>query len=123
MHPSSRVRLTFTSLVEMVNQITLEGLDIAQVAAAYGVTEGTARKWLGRYLEGGVSALANPSSRSFYSNRSLGTRKALRIFELRKRQMSQADIALKVGVSQATVYRVLTRAGMSKVSKVGPVDS
>jgi hypothetical protein len=42
--------------------------------------------------------------------------KALLIVELRRRRMLQSRIAQSVGVSEATVSRVLARAGLSKLS-------
>jgi transposase len=100
----------------MVQQMTLQGLNAVQAAAVQGATPPTARKWLGRYLAGGQAALADASSRPASSPRAIAPSTALLILELRKRRMLQARIARSVGVSQATVARVLARAGFSRLS-------
>jgi transposase InsO family protein len=84
------------------------------------VTPPTARKWLGRYLAGGESALADASSRPKRSPRAIDPGKALLIVELRWRRMLQAQIASSVGVSESSVSRVLARAGLSKLADLEP---
>lgn len=122
MNTHKHARLTFARRIEMVKQMTLEGLDAVRAAAAHGVTAPTARKWLGRYLAGGVAALADASSRPMRSPKAIDAGKALLIVELRKRRMLQARIARSVGVSDSTVSRVLARASMSKLSDLEPVE-
>jgi transposase InsO family protein len=123
MNTHKHARLTFARRLEMVKQMTLEGLDAVRAAAAHGVTAPTARKWLGRYLAGGQAALADASSRPMRSPRTIDAGKALLIVELRKRRMLQARIARSVGVSESTVSRVLARAGMSRLSDLEPVEA
>jgi transposase-like protein len=120
MNTHKHARLTFARRLEMVKQMTLQGLDAVRAAGAHGVTAPTARKWLGRYLAGGEAALADASSRPTRSPRTIDAGKALLIVELRKRRMLQARIARSVGVSESTVSRVLARAGMSKLSDLEP---
>lgn len=122
MNTHKHARLTFARRIEMVKQMTLEGLDAVRAAAIHGVTAPTARKWLGRYLAGGVAALADASSRPMRSPKAIDAGKALLIVELRKRRMLQARIARSVGVSESTVSRVLARASMSKLSDLEPVE-
>ncbi|MGJ7553883.1 IS481 family transposase [Variovorax sp. RB3P1] len=123
MNTHKHARLTFARRLEMVKQMTCEGLDAVRAAAAHGVTAPTARKWLGRYLVGGEAALADASSRPMRSPKTINAGKALLIVELRKRRMLQARIARSVGVSESTVSRVLARAGMSKLSDLEPVEA
>ena len=78
--------------------MTFQGYSFAQAAAEHGVTPPTARKWLGRFLTGGESALVDASSRPARSPRSIDAGKALLIVELRRRHMLQAQIARSVGV-------------------------
>lgn len=122
MNIHKHARLTYTRRLEMVRQITERGLSPAQAAAAHGVTPATARKWLGRYLALGERGLVDASSRPNHSPRALDASKALLIVELRKRRMLQARIASSVGVSCATVSRVLARAGLSRLSVLEPVE-
>src|SRR6476620_8069091 len=116
MNTHKHARLTYARRLEMVKQMTQLGSSASQAAAAQGVTPATARKWLGRYLAQGDAGLADASSRPLRSPRSIEPGKALLIVELRQRRMLQARIAHSVGVSEATVSRVLARAGLSKLS-------
>ena len=120
MNTHKHARLTYARRLEMVKQMTELGLSATEAAAAQGVTPATARKWLGRYLAQGEVGLADASSRPLRSPRSIEPGKALLIVELRQRRMLQARIAHSVGVSEATVSRVLKRAGLSKLSDLQP---
>jgi transposase InsO family protein len=107
----------------MARQMTLEGLSATDAALLHGVTPPTARKWLGRYLAGGESALADASSRPARSPRAIEASTALLIVGLRRRCLTQARIARSVGVCEATVSRVLARAGLSRLSDLQPVEA
>jgi len=120
MNTHKHARLTYARRTEMVKEMTEQGLSACEAAAKHGVTPPTARKWLGRYLAGGVAALADASSRPARSPRSIEAGKALLIVELRQRRMLQSRIAQSVGVSEATVSRVLARAGLSKLTDLEP---
>ena len=122
MNSHKHARLTYARRLEMVGQMTEQGLSAPQAAAAHGVTPATARKWLGRYLAGGESALADASSKPAHSPRAIEPAKALLIVELRRRRMLQVQIARSVEVSESTVSRVLARAGLSKLSDLQPAE-
>ena len=122
MNTHKHARLTFARRLEMVKQMTLQGLDASQAGALQGVTAQTARKWLGRYLSGGEAALADASSRPICSPKAICESKALLIVELRKRRMLQSRIASYAGVSSSTVSRVLARAGLSRLSDLQPTE-
>jgi transposase InsO family protein len=107
----------------MVEDITKRGLSAAEAAAAHGVSAVTARKWLGRYLAKGVEALADKSSRPSRSPRAIDPNVGLAIVELRRKLFTQARIATYLGVSKATVSRVLRRAGLSRFSDLAPVEA
>ena len=122
MNTHKHARLTFARRLEMVKQMTLQGLNASQAGALQGVTAQTARKWLGRYLWGGEAALADASSRPICSPKAICESKALLIVELRKRRMLQSRIASYAGVSASTVSRVLARAGLSRLSDLQPTE-
>jgi transposase InsO family protein len=106
----------------MVQDITQRGLNTAEAAAKQGVSAVTARKWLGRYLADGVAGLLDKSSRPEISPRAIEPSVALTIIELRRKLFLQSRIASYTGVSKATVSRVLRRAGLSKLSDLGPAE-
>lgn len=80
----------------------------------------TARKWLGRYLADGAAGLLDKSSRPEKSPRAIAPGVALTIVELRRKLFLQSHIASYMGVSKATVSRVLRRAGLSRLSDLRP---
>ena len=122
MNHHKNARLTFARRLEMVRLMTEHVLTPAEAAAAAGVSEPTARKWLGRFLAGGEPALGDASSRPASSPRRISESKALAIVELRRRRLTQARIATSLGVSAATVGRVLRRVGLSRLSALQPAE-
>jgi transposase InsO family protein len=123
MNTHKNARLTFLRRLEMVEDITKRGLSPSEAAAAHGVSAVTARKWLGRFLADGAAALADKSSRPTRSPRAIDPSVALAIVELRRKLFTQSRIATYLGVSKATVSRVLRRAGLSRFSDLAPVDA
>ncbi len=111
MNHHKNARLTFARRLEMVHLMTDHRFTPADAATAAGVSEPTARKWLGRYLVGGEPALADASSRPRHSPRGISEAKALAIVELRRRRLTQARIAASLG-----------RAGLSKLVNLQPVE-
>ena len=122
MNIHKNARLTFVRRLEMVRNIIEQDLRLAWAAAEAGVSETTARKWLGRYLAEGEAGLKDRSSRPNRSPRSICPQMALTIVELRRRRLTQAHIAQSVGVSKSTVGRVLRRAGLSRLRDLEPSE-
>lgn len=122
MNTHKNARLTFLRRLEMVDDITKRGLAASEAAAKHGVTAVTARKWHGRYLAGGAEALMDKSSRPARSPRAIDSKVATTIVELRRKLYLQSNIAAYMGVSRATVSRVLRRAGLSRLSDLRPVE-
>jgi len=122
MNTHKNARLTFIRRLEMVKAIILGGLSQAEAAAEAGVSSPTARKWYGRYLAQGEAGLLDRSSRPRRSPRAIAPAKALAIIELRQRRLIQARIAASLGLSKSTVSRVLTRAGLSRLSDLEPAE-
>ena len=120
MNTHKNARLTYLRRLEMVQDITERGLSASDAAARHGVSAPTARKWLARYLADGASGLLDKSSRPDKSPRAIAPHVALAIVELRRKLFLQARIASYMGVSRATVSRVLRRAGLSRLSDLRP---
>ena len=122
MNTHKNARLTFLRRLEMVEDITKRGLSASEAGLAHGVSAVTARKWLGRYLAGGATALMDKSSRPALSPKAIDPSVAMTIIELRRKLFLQARIAAYTGVSKASVSRVLKRAGMSKLTDLSPKE-
>ena len=122
MNIHKNARLTLARRLELVRNIVDKGFTPCTAAAVHGVTEPTARKWLGRYLTEGKVGLHDRSSRPKRSPRTIKPEKAVAIVELRRRRLTQARIAATSGVSKSTVGRVLKRAGLSRLSDLDPSE-
>ena len=120
MNTHKNARLTFARRIEMVRSIVDRGLTPAEAAAEAGVSEPTARKWLGRFLAHGEAGMVDRSSCPRVSPNCISESKALSIVELRRRRLTQARIAASLGVSKSTVGRVLARAGLSRLKDLEP---
>ncbi len=122
MNIHKNARLTLARRLEMVQDMLHKGFTPCAAAAVHGVSEPTARKWLGRYLAEGEAGLRDRSSRPALSPNRIAPAKALTIVELRRRRLTQERIAHAVGVSKSTVGRVLKRAGLSRLSDLEPSE-
>ena len=122
MNTHKNARLTYLRRLEMVQDITERGMSASQAAVKQAVSAVTARKWLGRYLADGAAGLWDKSSRPEKSPRAIEPHVALAIVELRRKLYLQARIASYMGVSRATVGRVLRRAGLSRLSDLRPQE-
>jgi len=122
MNTHKNARLTYIRRLQMVRSILDQGLHVQAAACLQGVSVPTARKWLGRFLAEGEKGLMDRSSRPRRSARSIHPATEDLIVELRRRRLVQARIAKTVGVSVATVSRVLARAGISKWSDLQPSE-
>ncbi len=120
MNTHKNARLTYLRRLELVQDMTERGLSACEAAAKQGVSAVTARKWLGRYLADGAAGLLDKSSRPERSPRAIAEHVALAIVELRRKLFLQSHIASYMGVSKATVSRVLRRAGLSRLSDLRP---
>jgi transposase InsO family protein len=122
MNTHKNARLTYLRRLELVQDMTERGLAASEAAAKQGVSAVTARKWHARYLAGGAPALLDKSSRPARSPNAIDERVAATIVELRRKLFLQANIASYMGVSKATVSRVLKRAGLSRLSDLRPIE-
>lgn len=120
MNTHKNARLTYLRRLEMVQDMTERGMSASDAAAKHCVSAVTARKWHARYLAGGTEQLLDKSSRPARSPRKIDPHVAGTIVELRRKLYLQATIASYMGVSQATVSRVLRRAGLSRLSDQRP---
>jgi len=122
MNIHKNARLTLARRIELVRMIVDQGLSRAEAAREVGVSEPTARKWLGRYWAEGEPGLVDCSSRPKHSPRMIKPQTALAIVELRRRRLTHASIAMSLGVSPSTVVRVLRRAGLSRLRDLEPSE-
>jgi transposase len=99
---------------EMVRRV-LEGHATREVAEAFRVSERTVRKWLTRYRAEGAYGLQDRTSRPHRMPTATPRAVQVRIEELRRQRWTGARIAMQLGLSPATVHRVLQRLGLERL--------
>lgn len=107
---------------ERIASLAASGQAPARIAAATGVSAKTVRKWIARFAAEGVSGLADRSSRPHRRPRATPAAQLEQIVALRRQKLSGKAIASQVGVSPATVSRVLRRARLSRMRDLVPAE-
>lgn len=109
----ANARLTPYARRLLVDRICQKGEPVAAVAATLGISERTAYKWLRRDRDG--ESLADRSSRPHRQPSRTPERTTRRIVKLRCRRLVGWEIAATLGVSRATVTRILKRHGLARI--------
>lgn len=120
MNNHKNARLTVHGRSLLVRRIIDHGLRPAEAAQAMGVSSRTAYKWLQRYQEEDEAGLLNRSSRPHQCPHATSGKLARRVIKLRRQRQIYRQIAQAVGASQSTVARILTRAGLNRLSHLEP---
>ena len=92
------------------------------VSEAAGVCPRTARKWVERYRREGAAGLHDRSSRPHRLYRPTPQVIVDRVAALRRQRCTGKQIAAQVGVSAATVSRILRRLGLNRLSALEPAE-
>jgi len=112
-----RARLTPFGRLLLVTRIVEEGWSVAASAESMGVSRATAHKWLRRFHEEGVAGLEDRSSAPHRSPRALPAREVRRIVAARRRlKRGPHQLAPVLGHPRSTIYAVLRREGLSRLS-------
>ena len=115
MNVHQNARLTPHSRAELVRRVVVEGQTPTAVAAAFGVTVKTVRKWVARFQTEGVKGLHDRSSRPHHLHRPTPAATVVTIEALRRQRWTGQHIAAAVGVSPATISRILRRLGLNRI--------
>jgi transposase InsO family protein len=107
---------------ERLAKMVLGGQTPQAASEAAGVCPCTGRKWVGRFKQEGLAGLQDRSSRPHRLRQPTPQPVINRIESLRRQRMPGKEIAATVGVSPATVSRVLKRLGLSKLSALEPAE-
>lgn len=95
---------------------------MTSAAEAAGVSRRTAFKWKRRFVEAGEAALVDRSSRPHRMPRQVHPVRVEEVVRLRRRRCTGPQIAARVGLSTATVARILARAGLSRLKSLEPKE-
>ena len=104
----------------LVNRVLREHWTVRKAAAAAGLSERTAYKWLRRFREEGGTGLLDRSSRPHSSPKRLETRVLSRALKLRRTGLLGREVARRVRRPHSTVARHLKREGLGSLAALEP---
>ena len=107
---------------ERLAKMIASGQTPKAASEAAGVCPRTGRKWADRLEQEGLVGLQDRSSRPRRLRKPTPPEVIERIESLRRQRMPGKEIAATVGVSPATVSRVLKRLGLNKLSALQPAE-
>jgi transposase InsO family protein len=114
-NPHKNARLTAVSRAELVRRIVQERRPVGEVAAGFGISERTARKWLARWRSEGAAGLENRSSRPHRTANRLAQPWVEAIVRLRRDcRVTGSEIAAQLALARSTVAGWLTRLGLGR---------
>lgn len=104
----------------MVRRVLLLGETPKAVAKALGVSERTVAKWLVRHRREGMAGLVDRSSCPHRLPRATPKETVEQVIALRRERITGKQIARTLGLSTATVSRVLRRNRLSRLRDLDP---
>jgi transposase InsO family protein len=123
MNLHSNARTTPASRADLVRRVLADGQSARVVAAAFGVDLKTVNKWVARFVAEGPAGLADRSSRPKRLREPTPPETVERIIALRRERLTGRQIADQIGVSPATVSRILRAAKLSRAKDLEPAAS
>ena len=120
MNVHKNARLTPRGRALMVSRILDEGWSVAASAAAAGVSERTAHKWLGRRRRGPSEDFMDRSSAPRRCPRRVSPPRLAEIERLRRLRLSGPAIARELATPRSTVGAILRRLGLGKLTALEP---
>ncbi len=122
MNIHKNARLTPLRREEMALSVVGGRFSKAHAARIYGVSAKVVARWVERFKAEGRAGMADRSSRPGAMPGMTDPAVVERIVALRRQRWTGRHIALEVGVSPATVSRVLKRAGLSRLKDLEPAE-
>ena len=101
MHANARLSLRGREL--LVDRVENAGWSLMSAAEAAGISDRTARKWLGRHRAGGLDGLLDRSSAPVVVANRTGERRVEVIASLRRLRMTGAEIAECLDMAPSTM--------------------
>jgi transposase InsO family protein len=113
-------RLTVRRREELALGVISGSLTIAEAVEEFGVCTTTVRKWVRRYQMEGPAGMADRSSRPWLSPSQISVSMTAAIEVLRRQRQTGNHISEQLGISKATVHRVLDRRGLNHLMAIEP---
>jgi transposase InsO family protein len=114
-------KLVPSSRVLLVQRVLEERWKIVDVAAAFGISERTAYRWVARWRSGDRRLLDRSSAPRRVPGRTPRTVEVL-IEQLRRLRFTSTRIAAELGMAVSTVGAVLKRIGLNRLSRLEPPE-
>lgn len=115
-------RLTPRGRQLLVERVRIQGIPVAHVAKAMGVSRQCAHRWVRRFDLEGLIGLEDRSSRPRRSPRATSTDKVQLVLQARREhRCGPAQLAQISGVPERTVSRILRRAGIPPLAECDPM--
>ena len=122
MDTHKNVPLTPKGREAMVRSVIEGGLTKGSAAVRFSTTAKTVAKWVGRFRAEGVDGLRDRSSRPLSLPSQTPPAACAAVEALRRQRHTGKQIAAEVGVSPATVSRILRRLGLNRLSALEPAE-
>jgi transposase InsO family protein len=122
MNVHQNAALTPKGREQMVRAVLEGGLSHAGAARQFNVTPKTVAKWVGRFLADGRDGLRDRSSRPHSSPSQTAPATCAAVEALRRQRYTGQQIAAELGLSPATVSRILRRLGLNRLSAIEPAE-
>jgi transposase InsO family protein len=106
----------------MVRTVMDDGLTMAAAAREFHTTPKTVRRWVNRFKNEGVEGLRDRSSRPLSSPSQTAQATCAAVEVLRRQRHTGQQIADELGLSPATVSRILRRLGLNRLSALEPAE-
>ena len=105
---------------ERIVRLVESGQTPQAVSEAAGVCPRTVRKWVERYRREGLPGLCDRSSRPHRLRKPTPQAIVERVETLRRARRTGQQIAVELGISPATVSRILKRRGLNRIGALEP---
>lgn len=115
-------RLTPRGRQLLVERVRDQGMPVAHVARAMGISRQCAHRWVRRFEEEGFAGLEDRSSRPRRSPRATKAAQVAKVLRIRPEQRcGPAQLARQCPVSERTVSRILHRSGVPRLFECDPM--
>jgi transposase InsO family protein len=115
-------RLTPRGRQLLVERVRRDGMPVAHVAKAMGISRQCAHRWVKRFDDEGLRGLEDRSSRPLSSPRQTSPRREARVLQAREQlRCGPAILASRTGVPERTVSRILRRHGVPRLPECDPM--
>lgn len=107
---------------QLVRAVVERGLNPAAAARRFNTTPKTVAKWVRRFRSEGVEGLRDRSSKPRSSPSQIPPATRDSVERLRRQRHTGKQIAKELGISPASVSRILRRLGLNKLSALEPAE-